>query len=179
MIFIDLETTGLLKPDATDIKFQPYITELCVIKTTSNFEMIDEIETFIKPPVPIPEVCVKITGITDEMVSAAPEFIEVFDELAEFFLGEDIAIAHNASFDLGVLKYELRRHGLEYNFPWPIKHHCTVELSRCIRNARLKLSDLHQLATGKPHIEGAHRAKHDVYALIRCYEWLRKEGFVK
>ena len=43
----------------------------------------------------------------------------------------------------------------------------------------MKLRDLHKWATGAEHLEGAHRAKNDVYALIRCYEALVKKGYAE
>lgn len=178
MIFIDLETTGLLHPEAADISQQPFITEFYAIRINENWDVVDEIETFMKPDIPIPEIVTKITGITDEMVRGAPTFIEMYDRLCDFFLGETVAIAHNATFDMGVLRFELERYGLQFNFPWPKKYNCTVELSYPIQNKRLKLTQLHEIATGRPHDDGAHRAKNDVMALIRCYRWLMEKGFV-
>lgn len=174
MLFIDNETTGLLKPELADLNLQPYITEICIIKTDKNFNFIDEINTLVDPGVPIPEIITKITGITDNMVKGKPKFIDLYHTIADFMLGETGIVAHNAPFDLGILRYSLRRIGMEYNLPWPKHHICTVEKSRHIENKMIKLSRLHELATGKPH-EGAHRAQADVYALIRCYKWLVEE----
>lgn len=179
MIVLDTETTGLLKPGAADIGMQPYITELYACKITPDFEFIGEIETLIKPPIPIGEDTIKITGITNEMVADAPSFIQLYDQLADFFLGETIMVAHNAPFDAGVLAWELTRYGLEFKFPWPKRHICTVEASMPIKGKRLKLSKLHELATGRPHDDGAHRAKDDVMALVRGFKWLVEEGYVK
>lgn len=179
MIILDTETTGLLHPDASDITKQPYITEFYGIKVTNDFDFVDEIESFVKPPVPIPPEVVNITGITEEMVADAPSFIDLYNDLSNFFLGETIVVAHNAPFDIGVLKWELTRYDLEFHFPWPKRHICTVEGSRHIKNKRLKLRDLHELATGRKHEDGAHRAKQDVMALVRSFKWLVEEGHVR
>jgi len=178
-IIFDTETTGLTQPSAADISQQPFITELYGIRIDKDWNMVSEFETFVKPPIPIPEEVVKITSITDEMVKDAPSFIQIFDELAQFFLGAETAVAHNATFDLEVLQWELTRHGLEYKFPWPPRNDCTIELSFPIENKSLKLSRLHEIATGRPHFDGAHRAKNDVMATVRCYKWLSEKGFVK
>lgn len=177
MIFIDLETTGLLKASTASLKLQPYITEIYAAKVTKELDFVAEFESFVKPPVPVPEEVVKITGITDAMLEEAPSFIEIARSLSDFFLGEDICIAHNIEFDLGVLCCELRRHDLQYKFPWPSTRVCTVDKSYSIQSRRLNLSKLHTLATGAPH-KNAHRAKYDVFALIRCYEWLMAKGYV-
>jgi len=179
MIFADLETTGLIKPAAVELSQQPFITEVCFTRLDKNFDMVGEIETFIKPPIPIPPEVTDITGITDETVADAPTFVQIFDSLVDLFLGEKVIIAHNAPFDTGVLEFELMRHDLQNKFPWPKYHHCTVELSFPINNKRLKLRDLHELATGTQHLEGAHRAKNDVYALIRSYRWLVKNNYAE
>jgi DNA polymerase III epsilon subunit-like protein len=176
-VVIDTETTGLLKPSPVDKNMQPFITEFYGIRINKNWEVVGEFETFIKPPMPIPDEVVKITGITDEMVANAPTFIEVFDDIVELFHGARRMVAHNLSFDAGVLRQELERHDLAFKFPWPPEWHCTVELSKSIRDKALKLRDLHEIATGTPHEDGAHRAKNDVMALVRCYKWLCDKGF--
>ncbi len=177
MIFIDLETTGLLKPDTIDTNLQPFITEIYAVKLTKDLEFIDELDTLVKPPIPISEEITKLTGIDDAMLVNAPSFISVYPKLVELFLGEKETVAHNISFDLGVTYFELRRCGYENKFPWPYIWTCTVEKSMPIQNKRLRLSQLHTLATGAPH-EGAHRAKADTLALLRCYVWLREKGLV-
>ena len=57
---------------------------------------------------PIPRMITQITGITQEMVAGAPRIEEVIPELLEFLEGA-VVVAHNASFDVGFLNYELRR----------------------------------------------------------------------
>lgn len=46
---------------------------------------------------------VKIHGITPEMVADAPGWAEQLPRLREF-IGDDIAVAHNAGFDMGVIR---------------------------------------------------------------------------
>lgn len=46
---------------------------------------------------------IKIHGITPDMVAEAPDWVEQFDRMHEF-IGDDIVTAHNASFDMGVIK---------------------------------------------------------------------------
>ena len=177
MIATDTETTGLLKPEQTQLHLQPFMTEIYMCKFNDKFEVIDEFERLIKPPFPIPDFISKITGITNEMVADCPEFIDIYEDLCDFVRGEEIIFAHNASFDTGVIRYELERHDLQYKFPWPTTHYCTVELSEPIKGKRLKLSELYHIATGKKEIVGAHRAKTDVLATVDCIKWLHENGF--
>jgi len=177
MIFIDTETTGLLKPDAITMNLQPFITELYAVKLNEKLEFVDEIDTLIKPPIPIPEQTIKINGITDLLVVNAPKFVNVYQKLVDLFLGERVVVGHNISYDLGMLYCELTRISYQYHFPWPQVWVCTVEKSVPVENRRLTLSRLHELATGNPH-EGAHRAKADVHATIRCFNWLSEQGLI-
>lgn len=182
MIFGDLETTGLLKPDVNELRYQPYITELYFVKLdwnleTQQFDFVDEIETFVKPPIPISEEITRITGITDLMLMNARPFPSVYPALCDFFLGETTFVAHNVSFDLGVLLCELRRMGREYQFPWTMRQLCTVELSMQLEHKRLSLGKLHEYFFGAPHAD-AHRARNDVEAMVRCFGEMIKKGIV-
>lgn len=177
MIAFDTETTGLAKPEACSLHLQPFITEIYLCKFDWKGNILDEFETYCKPPVPIPDNVIKITGITNEMVADAPAFIEIFDDLCEFAKGEDTIFAHNCSFDIELLKIELMRHDLQFRFPWPTNQFCTVEASYPIKNKRMKLADLYTLATGK-QIKNAHRAKNDVLAMVECIVWLKNNGLV-
>jgi DNA polymerase III epsilon subunit-like protein len=178
VIAFDTETTGLLKPNACELWQQPHIIEFYACKFDRNGNILDEFETYIKPPVPLPEIITKITGITDSMLVGAPSFIEVYPQLVAFFLGETDVFAHNCTFDIGMLVNELRRHSLQYKFPWPVNQHCTVELSHCIDNKRLSLDKLYAaLVTTTPR-KGSHRAKQDVVDLVKCISNMYEEGFL-
>lgn len=176
-LLFDTETTGLLKPSANSVDEQPEIIELYACKIDDDYNLLDEWDSLFKPKYPITEEITKITGINDDMVKASPAFAEKVDELAEFFTGVDEIIAHNLPFDRSMLANELIRCDRLIQFPWPRIHTCTVELSMEIEQRRLNLATLHTYATGKPH-EGAHRAREDVHAVVRCYHWLqeRKEN---
>lgn len=178
MLAFDTETTGLLKPSPTEINLQPYIIEIYMAKFDEQFNITDEFESLIKPPIPISEEITGITGITNDMISNAPSFPALYDSLADFCLGETSIFAHNASFDIGMLKNELIRMDAEFKFPWPKQHFCTVELSFPIKNKRMKLSELYSFCANKTIIN-AHRAKNDVLPMIECIQWLWENGFIE
>lgn len=170
-ILFDTETTGLLKPSAQHVNEQPEIVELYAVMINEEFEMLGEFESFFKPKIPLTPELTKIHGISNEMLEDEPSFEDKFDELAKFFTGTDEMIAHNLAFDRAMLANELIRIDKLINFPWPRIHTCTVEMAMPIEQRRINLGNLHKHATGKPH-EGAHRAKSDVHALVRCYHWM-------
>lgn len=173
MLATDTETTGLLRPDATELWLQPFITEIYICKFDEDFVVYDEFETFLKPPVPIPEDVIEITGITNDMVRNAPTFIEIYTDLCKFVMGEEEIFAHNATFDMGMIKTELARHDLVTKFPWPRMQTCTVEASECIDNKRLSLEKL--CAKAGVRYEKGHRAKNDVLMMVECIKWLHEQ----
>lgn len=171
----DTETTGLLKPEASPLDEQPRIIELYGVKIDEEFNMIDEFEVLLNPGAPLDPIITKITGLTDDDLKDAPTFVDIYDDLADFLLGTEEMVAHNLAFDRDMLKHELMRMDKMLNFPWPKNHICTVEQSINIKGYRLKLEQLHQIAVGQG-FESAHRAKNDVFALVRCFHYLREHG---
>lgn len=165
IIFLDSETTGLLKPLGTALPYQPHMIEFYGILISKN-KIISEFETLIKPPIPIPFHISKITNINDEMVKNSPSIHEVIKPIKKIIEKADIMVAQNLRFDMDVIKYEAKRCRVEIKFP-PILY-CTVEQSMHFKGFRLKSSELFELATDK-EIKGIHRASSDVKAM-RTYK---------
>lgn len=171
----DFETTGLLKARGANIDEQPHITEVCLFKLNQDFEVVKKFITLVKPPIPIPQEVVRITGITDEMVSESPTFTLVWKDIARMFFGCHTSVFHNHVFDLSVLIFELRRIGKEHHFPYCPVQYCTKEQSMHLKGKRLQLKELHEIVTGEPEITGHHRAETDVEALVKCFKWLKEK----
>lgn len=170
----DQETTGLIKPKGSDLLHQPYLTEIYAMQVDNKGNLIRDFGTLIKPPLPIPSFLEKQIGITNEMVINAPTFLQVYKNIIEVFFCSHTIVAHNLTFDEGVLINELKRIGKEHHFPYPPIKFCTVEQSMHIKGHRLKNSELYTLATGK-EIIGAHRAKVDTLATYESYKWLKSQ----
>ena len=121
-VFVDLETTGTAAA-------RERITEIGIV--TVDFDggaaRVGEWTTLVNPERPIPAEIQWLTGITNEMVRAAPRFAQIADELLER-LRDAVFIAHNARFDYGFLKAEFARLGI----PWRATTLCTVRLSRLL-----------------------------------------------
>ena len=171
-IIFDTETTGLIKPDANNLKDQPYITEFYGVKPETG----EKLHLLMKPPVPLSAEITRITGLTNEMLEGKPSFADCYGQLAGFFLGTHTLVAHNLAFDRSMMANELLRIDKVLNFPWPYDHICTVERSMYIEQRRLNLTRLHEYATGQSEIPDAHRAFGDVNALVKCYLWLQEQG---
>jgi DNA polymerase III epsilon subunit-like protein len=85
-------------------------------------------------------------------------------------------IAHNMPFDRNMLLFELRRLGVEYNFPWPFYHLCTAEISKSFFKGKYtKLEKVYHHAYGHDP-EQKHRAVGDCEILLDVARWLNKQG---
>ena len=167
MVVFDLETTGL---HAKSCK----IIEIGAVKIKDG-RVIDVLNTFVDPEEPISEEITKLTSITDDMVKGAPKEREALDMFLEF-AGDDMLVAHNASFDVGFIRVAAERQGV----PFTNSYLDTVGLSRYV-NPELKQHKLNIIAEhyglGDFH---HHRASDDAAMLAEVLfvmlDRLRSEG---
>lgn len=172
MIVYDTETTDLTGAYGLDLDLQPQIIDYCGLKVDMDtFEVVEELEQLIRPKDPISSEITEITGITNEDLKDKPSFAEFQSKLSDFHLGVSCLVGHNLMFDLRLVQYELQRMKKEFSFPWPPKQVCTVEETEHLKGRRLKLIDLHIELTGNS-FEGAHRARSDSEATLRCVKAL-------
>ncbi|MDD5397074.1 MAG: exonuclease domain-containing protein [Candidatus Moranbacteria bacterium] len=94
LIFLDTETTGKGPTD-----------RLCQLAYKFKDE---EFEGLFKPPVKIKVEAMSVSHITNKMVEDKEPFIgsEMREKLAEIFANGNILVAHNAQFDVEMLKRE-------------------------------------------------------------------------
>ncbi len=158
---LDLETTG----------FSPKtekITEVGIMKIKDG-KVIDEFSTFVNPEKPIPPKVVEVTNITDDMVQDAETIDKIFPKILEFIDGS-VLVAHNASFDMGFLKYNAKQLGYEFDYTYVD----TLALSRKIF-PDLKKYKLGKIAEYlKIKVEVAHRALDDVDTTVKVYNEMMK-----
>lgn len=116
---VDIETTG-------GHASANGITEVAILIHDGK-GITKRFSTLINPQMPIPVYIQALTGINDEMVSSAPTFKDVADELFNL-LHDKIFVAHNVNFDFSFLRYHFAAAG----YVLQIKKLCTVRLSRKI-----------------------------------------------
>lgn len=104
IIFFDLETTG------TNI-LRDRIVEISYIKVMPSGNETERTPR-INPGMPIPAEATAIHHITDDDVKNAPPFKQVAQELANVFLGCDIAGFNSNRFDVPMLMEEFLRAGV-------------------------------------------------------------------
>ncbi|CAN5149063.1 DEDD exonuclease domain-containing protein [soil metagenome] len=154
---VDLETTG--GSAARGAK----ITEIGAVKVCGG-EVIGEFQTLVNPEESIPAFITVLTGITDQMVIAAPVIAEALPSFLEFARGS-VLVAHNAPFDVGFLKHNAR--ALDHEWP-AFEVLDTVVLARRVMlrdevpNCKLATLAMKFGATTKPN----HRALEDARATV-------------
>ncbi|MBP3613914.1 MAG: 3'-5' exonuclease [Bacteroidaceae bacterium] len=101
IIFFDLETTGV------DVS-KDHIVEICYIKVWPNGNEVSRTMR-INPGMHIPEQSSAVHGIKDEDVKDCPLFKDVAKDIANDFMGCDIAGFNSNRFDLPMLAEEFLR----------------------------------------------------------------------
>lgn len=99
-VVVDVEATGAKMPPNR-------IIELGAYRISQN-RIVDSFLTLVNPEIPIPRFVMALTGISNEMVKAAPLFSEVAPRWLEF-AKDAVLIAHNAPFDTTFLNHEVAR----------------------------------------------------------------------
>lgn len=174
-IILDTETTGLLQSGLLPLKSQPQIIEMYMARVDLTSGAIEaEFDSFFKPDNPVTEEITKITGITQQLVDAAPRFVEYAKDIETFIYSAPLVIAHNMSYDKEIIDIEFKRLGTELDWPRCL---CTVEQTIDVKGFRLSLLALHEYLFGEGFV-GAHRAKIDTQALIRCCVELYKRDMI-
>lgn len=98
---LDTETTGL-SADWDEI------IEIGMLKVRNN-EIVDKYDQLVKPQREVDDFISELTGITNEMLKDAPNILDVKDEVLNF-LGDDVIIGHNTSFDIRFLSNGFNRY---------------------------------------------------------------------
>lgn len=116
-VAIDFETANSKRSSACAIG----------IAVVNNGQIVEKKSWLIRPKeLRFDNINVYIHGITQNDVKEEPEFNELWNTIKPY-LENQIVVAHNASFDMSVLRHVLD----EYSIPYPNFHYlCTVSVSK-------------------------------------------------
>jgi len=118
-VAIDFETANSKRNSACSV----------AVVEVKDGKIHDSYYALIKPPgMKFDYFNIQIHGITPEDVRNKPTFAEIWPEL-KLRLENKIVLAHNASFDMSVLKYVIQEYHL---VPAKFHHCCTVSIARKI-----------------------------------------------
>lgn len=166
---IDIETTGLSSEYDS-------IIEVSAVKYINGKE-IDNFSSLIKPRnvyvdgTYIDDFIEELTGITNEMLSNAPDIIPVLRKF-KTFIGDNVLLGHNVNFDINFL-YD--------NFEAYLSEKLNNDFVDTMRFSRLlhpeeshhRLKDLAERYS--IDYSDAHRSLNDCYITHSCYECLQEE----
>ena len=146
---VDLETTGGSPAESE-------ITEVGAVKVRCG-ELQGTFQTLVNPGRPVPAFIRLLTGLSDDMLAAAPRIESVLPLWLEFSR-HAVLVAHNARFDVSFLNAALARAGYE-----PMANRI-VDTAKLARKTLAGEVPNNKLATLTRHLRCAHQPTHRAYA---------------
>ena len=104
-VAFDLETTGLSSKNDEIIEIGAVLIE--------NGKELERFQTFVNPGRKLSDEIIRLTGITDDLLTDAPDISQVLPKFMEF-VGDHILVAHNSKFDTGFIRAACERLGIPY-----------------------------------------------------------------
>ncbi len=152
LAYIDIEATG------TNVSTDR-IVEIAIVKHLPDGAKTVK-RKIINPQIPIPQVCVDIHGITDEMVKDAPVFKQAAHDIKQFLDGCDLACYNAYRLDIPLLMEEFIRADVEFD----MKGRKVVDVQKIYHQMEQRtLSAAYKFYCNKT-LEGAHGAEADAAA---------------
>jgi DNA polymerase-3 subunit epsilon len=152
LAFIDIEATG------TNVTTDR-IVEIAIVKTLPDGNRTVK-RKLLNPQIPIPQVCVDLHGISDEMVKDAPVFKQVAQELKQYLDGCDLACYNAYRLDIPMLMEEFIRAEVDFD----MKTRRIVDVQKIFHQMEQRtLSAAYRFYCNKS-LEGAHGAEVDAAA---------------
>lgn len=158
-VILDTETTGLFKNDR--------IVEIGALVVQGD-QILEEWSTLVNPDRDLGPV--HIHGISPSMVSMAPSFAEIANDLARLLNGR-ILVCHNAHFDKRMLSQEFNRLGIQAELGSPF---CTMVAAKRQLGGGSSLADTCE-ALNIP-ISNAHSALGDTRMTHKVFLELRDDS---
>ena len=168
-VYLDTETTGLEAADQ--------IVEICILD--HDGKML--INSLVKPKGKIPILASRIHGITDEMVTDAPTWPELWPQVEAALAGRHVAI-YNVDFDLNMMKNSHRKYHLRWAFPSEAPF-CVMKLYAQFygewnyQYGSYRWQKLEEAARQcKIAVKGAHRARADALMARGVLQYMAKRN---
>lgn len=160
---LDVETTG-------GYGTQNRITEIAII-VHDGVQEIERYSTLVNPESFIPQRITELTGIDNQMVKGAPLFKDIARKVWDL-TNDRIFVAHNVSFDYGVIRNEFAQLGADFTR----RKLCTVRLSRKVLPGKESYSLGRLVHSLGITLNNAHRALADTEVTVKLFEILLETG---
>lgn len=110
------------------------------ISVVEGSQIVQEYYSLVDPEQPFDWFNTRLTGISEESVTGAPTFPKLWEQI-EPVMNSGILVAHNASFDMWVLRKCLHDYGIDWKPR--VKGLCTVQMGRKLKpGISHKLNDM-------------------------------------
>jgi len=187
ILVFDTETTGFLRGTVWTAESQPHVVQFAGVVLDDELRRIHTFAQIVKPEGwEIPEQAADVHGITTEYAMKhgwpSSHVLRWFDDA---FHECETIVGHNVDFDMGMMHVEhARRYGEPVNTSGK-KIVCTMKSST--KHLKLpgphgykwpKLEELHRFLFNDSSIKGAHDALVDVNATVKCYDEMKKRGWM-
>jgi len=169
---VDTETTGL--SPAWD-----NIIEIGAVKYSNGVE-VDRFQSLVQPSAYddgtfVDDFIAELTGITNEMLSTAPQAAEAIKAFSEF-LGDSVVVGYNVSFDMNFLYDNFVKHlGKPLTNDYIDAMRMARKLHPDMKHHRLRdMVELYKIVN-----EHEHRALADCVATAECFTKLHEEAIAQ
>jgi len=163
----DTETTGIDKA-ARVVEYAHLVCEEFQAEGFTQLRVVDQFESLVNPGIPIPAGATAVHGITDAMVSGAPDIRQVMADRLPERLNTSL-IGHN------FVKYDM-----QFLHPFVPKSYdvgCTLRLARqYLKDQPGHSLDKLRVSLGLPTEGRAHRALGDVYTTLALTNHILQMG---
>ena len=166
-VVFDIETMGFNSHEHE-------IIEIGAMKIKGT-RFIETFNSFVNPKRKIIPRIVELTGITQDMVDNAPTIEEILPKFLEF-IKDSFLVAHNATFDMGFIKRDLKKYlGLDFKAPVIDTIQMTKDLYPDLKGYNLdRLNKAFKLT-----LENHHRAIDDATATAKLFVMLLEKYIEK
>ena len=106
-ICFDTETTG------KSVEYGDRIVEIGALELIDHVPTGNTFHEYINPERNVPDEVVAVHGLTNEFLADKPKFFEIAQKWIDFVGDDSVFVAHNASFDMSFLNFELKNCGLK------------------------------------------------------------------
>ncbi len=166
IVVLDFETTGL-------DTHREHVIEIGAVKLMGG-SVVGSFGTLVNPGVPLKPKITEITNITDAMLAGQPSAETAIPQLMDF-IGDCAVAAHNASFDISMLRTELKRLGQTFAAPQIDTLSFARKLYPQLKSHRLG-AVCRALGVS---LKDAHRAVNDAAATAQCLARMMEDARAK
>ncbi len=156
--FIDIEATG------TNVSMDR-IVEIAIVKVMPDGNRSLK-RKLINPQIPIPQSCIDLHGINNEMVKEAPVFKQAAHEIKQFLDSSDLACYNAYRLDIPLLMEEFIRAEVDFD----MKNRKVIDVQKIFHQMEQRtLSAAYKFYCQKT-LEGAHGAEADATATVEILD---------